>query len=697
MGTETIIEAFERIGLSAEEVMAMDRQELFEKTIAGLQNIESGAERSAVAYRLLSSDASTLASLLSMSNKQTAELRDNYSKLGAVMSRELIGKSLQFQMALSNLRVSVAGIANTFAEIFLPALTTIARVLTYIISIVNSLIRAIFGLEITTSASGTGAVAGGINGFGQMADSIDDATNSANTLKRTLMGFDELNVLDNGGSSNSSSIGNNLGLDTGLNMGGGLLGGDSLLNPEAIKLDGWYEFINKWQGLLSTIIPIGMKYIGIIGAVACLLSGNFVGALGFATLAGIGMGAINSSNAWGQIGQFFRDYNLGLIPIGLIGIGMLGAVMSASRGNWVGAIAFASLAGVGFHSITQGDGFQLDDIKSLASSISVECIPIVAMCGAVFALLRGNIPIAIGLLAIAGVSGIVGTLSRIGDGSAWDGFLIVFDKLVPTLTKYITPIVLTLLGVASLLLGNIPIGISLLMLAGVSGLTTHYTGKPIWANMLEIIKEAFRSFKGWFNENVLPMLSFEYWSKIFSDMVKAVKEKLGEARVFIEDTCKNISKYYDTNIAPKLTLSFWTKKFSTIKDGAKSAFNGLIDIVERAINTIIAKLNTLSWAIPEWVPAVGGKKFGFNLKQIKIPRLATGGITTGSTIANIGENGKEAILPLENNTQWMDALADKIASRSQSPSKIVLKVGERELGWATINSINQITRQAGEL
>ena len=235
------------------------------------------------------------------------------------------------------------------------------------------------------------------------------------------------------------------------------------------------------------------------------------------------------------------------------------------------------------------------------------------------------------------------------------------------------------------------------MLAGVSGLTTHYTGKPIWGNMLEIIKEAFKSFKGWFNENVLPMLSFEYWSKIFSDMVKAVKEKLEEARVFIENTCKNISKYYDTNIAPKLTLSFWTKKFSTIKDGAKSAFNGLIGIVERAINSIIAKINTLSWAIPEWVPGVGGKKFGFDLKQIKIPRLATGGITTGSTIANIGENGKEAILPLENNTQWMDALADKIASRSQSPSKIVLKVGEKELGWATINSINQITRQAGEL
>lgn len=39
--------------------------------------------------------------------------------------------------------------------------------------------------------------------------------------------------------------------------------------------------------------------------------------------------------------------------------------------------------------------------------------------------------------------------------------------------------------------------------------------------------------------------------------------------------------------------------------------------------------------------------------HISIPRLANGGITTGSTLANIGEAGREAVLPLENNTGWM--------------------------------------------
>ena len=77
--------------------------------------------------------------------------------------------------------------------------------------------------------------------------------------------------------------------------------------------------------------------------------------------------------------------------------------------------------------------------------------------------------------------------------------------------------------------------------------------------------------------------------------------------------------------------------------------------------------------------------------------MATGGIVTRSTFANIGEAGKEAVLPLENNTGWMDVLADRIAERNSAPSKIVLKVGERELGWATINGINNITKQTGGL
>lgn len=128
--------------------------------------------------------------------------------------------------------------------------------------------------------------------------------------------------------------------------------------------------------------------------------------------------------------------------------------------------------------------------------------------------------------------------------------------------------------------------------------------------------------------------------------------------------------------------------------------NGMIGGIVSGINVAIRALNRLQVKVPDWVPSIGGKYFGFSIKELsapKIPLLANGGVINQPTMAMVGEAGKEVVLPLEKNTAWMDTLADKIAARNTSPTKIVLKVGERELGWATINGINQITKQTGEL
>lgn len=83
----------------------------------------------------------------------------------------------------------------------------------------------------------------------------------------------------------------------------------------------------------------------------------------------------------------------------------------------------------------------------------------------------------------------------------------------------------------------------------------------------------------------------------------------------------------------------------------KSGINGFIDL----INTFIEGIDS----IPNI--EVGDVKLGFNIP--KIPRLAIGGIVESSTLINAGEDGAEAILPLQKNTEWMDALASKLASQ----------------------------------
>ena len=77
--------------------------------------------------------------------------------------------------------------------------------------------------------------------------------------------------------------------------------------------------------------------------------------------------------------------------------------------------------------------------------------------------------------------------------------------------------------------------------------------------------------------------------------------------------------------------------------------------------------------------------------------MAKGGIVNSATLALFGEQGREAVVPLENNTEWMDVLANRIAERNSTPSKIVLMVDGKELGYASINSINGITKQTGKL
>lgn len=68
----------------------------------------------------------------------------------------------------------------------------------------------------------------------------------------------------------------------------------------------------------------------------------------------------------------------------------------------------------------------------------------------------------------------------------------------------------------------------------------------------------------------------------------------------------NVETWVAQNISPKLTLSYWANRLKPLKEGItkafKDTFNGVISIVEKAVNYIIRKINTLSWDIPEWVP-----------------------------------------------------------------------------------------------
>ena len=134
-----------------------------------------------------------------------------------------------------------------------------------------------------------------------------------------------------------------------------------------------------------------------------------------------------------------------------------------------------------------------------------------------------------------------------------------------------------------------------------------------------------------------------------------VKEAAGKCWEWIKQTWEKVASWFDKNI------------ISPISTGFKNFINGLIGGVEsfvnffiRGINNVIGALNALSVSIPDWVPGLGGKKFGFNIsaiKEIKLPRLATGAVVPPNRefMAMLGDNKKETevVSPLSTMKQAM--------------------------------------------
>lgn len=175
----------------------------------------------------------------------------------------------------------------------------------------------------------------------------------------------------------------------------------------------------------------------------------------------------------------------------------------------------------------------------------------------------------------------------------------------------------------------------------------------------------------------------------------------------------------------------WRKAWEGIKTYFKNVWEATANVLKAPINLIIGIINTLlnslviglnsaiknlnkmSFEVPNWVPLIGGQKWGFNIKELtapKIPYLAEGGIINQPTLAMVGEAGKEAVVPLEN-TAFADSIANAILrvlaplfSKADSPfssndtnGEIVLKVGEYELGRVSVSAINKYHSMVGKI
>lgn len=378
--------AFEELGMSVADVVSMSQEELFAETVKRLQNVEDNVRKTQLAYQIFGEDtAARLTNVLSLNNEELERLSANFYALGGGVSDNLIQKSKDLTQGLQNLKTAWNGLKNTLAESILPVLIDFINWLVRAVVTVNMFIRSLFNLE-----SVFGKVETANKGMENYKSTIDGAVDSANQLKRTLMGFDELNVVSNPNTANTTST-----------TGGGGGEGTSLLGNLDIDTAAIQEKVDK---LKKTITPTLLILVGLAGVLLSLIGGNWAAAIFFAGIAGIGIVA-------GMETGLFDNWKLQMnevIGLAITAIGIMAIVVGLLTGRWGMIIGGIAIAGIGL-AVGGADGINsiCENFKheiTMATTIAMAAIGIV---GGLVALLMGNIPMAIALGAV-GIAGLVG-------------------------------------------------------------------------------------------------------------------------------------------------------------------------------------------------------------------------------------------------------------------------------------------------
>jgi phage-related protein len=180
--------------------------------------------------------------------------------------------------------------------------------------------------------------------------------------------------------------------------------------------------------------------------------------------------------------------------------------------------------------------------------------------------------------------------------------------------------------------------------------------------------------------------------------IKDVVSKIGNAFKSMGEGIKNVFNNvvnFFSGVVTKIKNLFGkiaTTVGNAISNTVKKAINGVLSTAVKYINGFISAIN-VAISVINAIPGVNISK----LNKLSVPQPAKGGIVDSATLAVVGERGKEAVMPLENNTEWIDILASRLAAYQGSDKPIVLQVDGKTFAQTSISAINNLTRKSGKL
>ena len=192
---------------------------------------------------------------------------------------------------------------------------------------------------------------------------------------------------------------------------------------------------------------------------------------------------------------------------------------------------------------------------------------------------------------------------------------------------------------------------------GLVGETIYTIFTSLLQGLLNIFDSLFTAIKGTF-DGIIKFIKGAFsgdWKQawegikdIFSSVWNGIKGIVSSVWQFIKSIFNSL-----VNLVKGIANTIW------------GVIKILINLIISGINVLIRGMNQLSFDAPDWVPGIGGKRWGVNIPQI--PRLAKGtilnapgrGVPVAGGTALAGEAGREAYLPLTD-TQLLEELGSTI-------------------------------------
>ncbi len=208
--------------------------------------------------------------------------------------------------------------------------------------------------------------------------------------------------------------------------------------------------------------------------------------------------------------------------------------------------------------------------------------------------------------------------------------------------------------------------------------------------------ETWNKVKSWFGEikgkvSVWFADKKENVKKKWNDLTSNVKDKVADMKAKVSQKWSDIkSKWEGITKNVKDKTASMKAKIGTTWSNLKSKWNSLLsNFKDKTVNVKVA-LSSMIDNMKGWLNKNFVNKFNKYMPNwLQLPKLAKGGIAYAPQMALIGEAGKEAVLPLENNTEWLDMLADRLNGAGGGNVTIPVYLDSRQIAKYTIDIANK--------